>query len=398
MQILVADEIVFGRFRVVALVNGAGQSFGYRAVDLRAPEHKPWLRDIYLKQFHDLIPGTDEARALGGHFNALQDRLGERAGYIGLPLEFGEAGNSVVAAYPWIQGMTLRNRLESGLTHEECVRLAMAVTKSIRMMHKKGVAHLDLKPDNVVVQEGRRDDKLYVRMIDLDAAQIDGVGLRRSVIGTDGYMSPEHYWPSIYGPVSWKSDIFALGIMLFELLFHRHPFLVDDGPPYSEAIQKGEVEVPENEYHKNVVGKIIDCLSVSPNRRPQAGWVQATLTEHYEVGLKTEREEDRWFIPKKRRLFVQLDGLGDASGFRRTYFETVDLRHNEFRGLRYPGGVGCFLRISFDDFGCTLLVLTSGVSIELEGRLLAKNDRVRLHAQQELKLGNSALSVKLIDY
>ena len=287
--------------------------------------------------------------------------------------------------------MTLKDQLLRGLSKEERVRLSTALVKTIGMMHKKGIAHLDLKPSNVVIQQARKDGKLYARMIDLDAARIDGIGLRRAVIGTDDYMSPEHYSPSKFGEVSEKSDIFTLGIMLCELLFSSHPFRASLWA-YEEAICKEDFYIPSNNYHFRVVQRITDCLRLDSGLRPQAGWIQARFSEYYGSLFEAIRDEDRWSSTSKSNLLLRVEGLGSAIEFKRTYYETVTMGNNEFRG----SGLGPIspppVKIIFDGGRSSLRVLSSSAEIMLDDRILGEGIEVYLVARHRLTIdGNRFL-------
>lgn len=401
MQILTLNKVVFGRFKVLSFPKGSGQSFNYHAIDTQAPETKPWLREVFLKQFNDLIPGTEEADALKMHYSALRVRLGEKANFICLPLHLGQEANSIIAVYPWVQGMTLQDRMVEGLRQNECVRIALALSNAVRMMHSQNIAHLDLKPANIIVYTSRRDGKIYIQIIDLDSAQIDGEGLRRKVMGTEYYMSTEHCFPELFGNVSIKSDVFTLGVMLFELLFKQHPFF--DTSNYRQAIIDESYIIPESKYHRDVVDVILQCLHAEPFKRPNAGWVLHMLMNYYKTNLEAAHPSERYISTNRTRIYVQLDSHDDAGNsnmprFRRTYYETVDLDHRQLRGAKIGAITGVFLRLVLDAQGCLLIVLDDSVEISIEGKRLRRGDSTRLASRQSIKIGSQSFDINTKRY
>lgn len=398
MHLFMPDTILFDRFQIKEMSNAAGQSIGYQAVDLKAPIDKPWLREVFVKQYHDLIPGSNEGHALDQHFQVLRTRLNNHENLISLPIGLGEAGNSIVAIYPWIQGLTLKDRMVDGLTHDESIRIALALIKAVRIIHKEQIAHLDLKASNVVVQNGK-DGQIYIRLIDLDAARIDGVGLRHTVIGTNFYTSPEHHFPDRYGEVSVKSDIFTLGIMLFELLFKQHPF--GEAAEYQVAITNDRIWVPKHTYPPEVVSRIIQCLAVEPGRRPTAGAVQSTFQANYEWlrrGLPGDVAPPPPPVPGPKRTYIQLEGQGLAHDFRRAYYSTVDLDMLQLRGALVGSVPSGFVRFALDDQGWSLSLLTDSIEVTLQGRRLQLGESVRIVGNERLQIGSVNFQLRAIPF
>jgi hypothetical protein len=127
----------------------------------------------------------------------------------------------------FVPGATLRDELARGPFSPRAVREAgLDIARALAAAHERGVVHRDLKPENVV-----RGDDGHLRILDFGLAQVtlddDGRASRTrdgGVLGTPGYMSPEQ----IRGErVDGRSDLFALGALLYELIAGRHPFAAD---------------------------------------------------------------------------------------------------------------------------------------------------------------------------
>jgi eukaryotic-like serine/threonine-protein kinase len=119
----------------------------------------------------------------------------------------------------------LRARMKAGLGPSEALRFAAAIAEALQGIHAAGVLHRDLKPGNVMLRD---DDS--IALIDFGLAKDDGSGLeitdRGFIFGTPHYMSPEQgHGESIDG----RSDLYSLGVILFEMLMRAKPF-ADDNP------------------------------------------------------------------------------------------------------------------------------------------------------------------------
>ncbi len=114
-----------------------------------------------------------------------------------------------------LEGKTLAERLgEGGLTPREAVHVGGEVARGLAHAHGHGVVHRDLKPENVFLcRDGR------VKVLDFGLAH--AFGHRRQAGGTGGYMAPEQVEGA---PEDERTDVWALGVMLFEMLSGRRPF------------------------------------------------------------------------------------------------------------------------------------------------------------------------------
>jgi serine/threonine protein kinase len=376
VELLQPNDVIFHRYKVEEAVAAGGQSFGFRGQDLQAPPDRPWLRTVFIKQYHDLILRTREATALAAHFEALNARLNDDSRYLCLPLHVGEVNNSIAAVFPFVRGRSLQKLMDDDLTQDQRVRFAQAITNAVRILHKVGIAHLDLKPENILIEENRKSGKLFVRLIDTDGAQIDGIGLRAKVLGTKWYMSPEHFAPARYGHVSVSSDVFTLGVLLFELLFDEHPF---PDEPYYESVESEAFEVPPNSYHRDVVDQIVSCLHAYPTMRTQAGWVHSALHHHHATNLEAVDPHQRW-----RPRYVQVS----AGGFMRTYYGGVHLGRNHFRGSALTGMPAMFLRLRMTVSGPVLELTDSSVDVRVANTPLARYRPKQLSKSESVTIQN----------
>jgi serine/threonine protein kinase len=124
----------------------------------------------------------------------------------------------------WVQGRLLRTILneEKELPIERAKKIALGICDALDYMHKRGVVHRDLKPENVMVDENDN-----IKLIDFgiamkeDARRLTFVNLS-AMLGTPDYISPEQ----VKGQRGdQRSDVYALGVMLYEMLTGRVPFV-----------------------------------------------------------------------------------------------------------------------------------------------------------------------------
>lgn len=383
MELLQLGDTVFSRFRVDQVWRGGGQSFGFLGEDLDAPPHRPWEKPVFIKQFRDLLPGTREARVLGQHFRALGERLRDKSHFFCLPRYVGEENNSVIAVYPHIFGKSLDDLLNERLSKAQSCRVAIAIANGVRLLHESGIAHLDLKPENVLVEENPKNGKSFVRLIDLDAARIDGVGLRNRVIGTPGYNSPEHFDSRRYGDVSEKSDVFSLGVLLFVLLLGQHPF----PKHYQRDVEMSAVDIPPNSLHREVLGRILGCFNVDAESRPKASWLHSILHAHYGSCFEARDPADRW-VPR----YVRLD---TGAGFRRVFYRSEHLGSTSFRGSGISDLPARFLVLRLTGETASLELTREDVSVSVCGTLLSAGNRIPLKGGDSLVIEGKSFSILL---
>ncbi len=119
---------------------------------------------------------------------------------------------------------------------ERALGIAMQVADALAASHKMGIVHRDLKPDNIMLQQRGRD-RDFVKLLDFGIAKLtgDAQGSSRTrtgiVMGTPAYMSPEQCEGR--GNVDLRTDVYALGIVLYEMLTGRVPFI---GEGYGEIL------------------------------------------------------------------------------------------------------------------------------------------------------------------
>jgi serine/threonine-protein kinase len=162
-----------------------------------------------------------------------------------LPLhDSGEAGGLVFYVMPYVEGESLRDRLtrEQQLPVEDAVRIACEVADALDYAHRHGVIHRDIKPENILLHDGRAQVADFGIALAVSTA---GAGTRMTEtgmsLGTPHYMSPEQAMGQ--REITAKSDVYALGCVLYEMLSGEPPFT---GPNAQAIIARVMTESPRS--------------------------------------------------------------------------------------------------------------------------------------------------------
>lgn len=136
-------------------------------------------------------------------------------------LEHGQAGERYYIAMEFLQGLSLRDTLRNrgALPLQEALRITVAAAEGLEFAHLNGVVHRDVKPDNIHMEPDGRvvlTDFGIARLTFEPTLTADG-----QIFGTPSYMSPEQ---TLGLPVDARADVYAAGILLFELLAGVKPF------------------------------------------------------------------------------------------------------------------------------------------------------------------------------
>jgi serine/threonine protein kinase/tetratricopeptide (TPR) repeat protein len=227
-QALSANSII-SNYRIVSRLGAGGMGEVYLAEDSRL------RRQVALK----VLPRTI---ALDTDRLARFEREAHAASALNHPNiltihEFGASGETHFIASEFVQGETLRERFSRGhLTANEILDITIQIASALQAAHGAGIIHRDIKPENVMI----RDDG-YVKVLDFGLAKLSEprsmptgsdsdpeAQTKRQVqtqagiiMGTVAYMSPEQARGNAVDP---RTDLFSLGVVLYELLTRKQPF------------------------------------------------------------------------------------------------------------------------------------------------------------------------------
>jgi Tol biopolymer transport system component len=223
-----------------------------------------------------------------------------------------------------LEGQSLREKLGEPLPPKKAVEYAVQVAHGLAAAHEKGIVHRDIKPENVFVTKDGHVKILDFGLAKLIQPSIPSVSLTEAltatpttdanvIMGTVGYMSPEQVMGK---PLDARSDLFSLGVVLYEMLSGKRPFQKDTAAETMAAILKEEP--PELSGTDKPVPPGLDrivrhCLEKEPSSRFQTardvGFALESLSQATTAGTAPLRAGGR-----RRRLAVAALGITLAVG------------------------------------------------------------------------------------
>src|SRR4029453_13314644 len=201
--------------------------------------------------------------------------------------DFGGDSGHVYIAYEYVRGRTLREVLRADEVDDAtAVEIAAQVLDGLAHAHRRGIVHRDVKPSNVLVEEG---GEVSVRVLDFGLAQFDEADTLTAggdVPGTLAYISPERLGGE---EASDRSDIWAVGVILWEALAGSHPFWGVPLPQVASTIPSGAPPLSPRPPHPprppalpgRPLAAVDAALAVDASKRPSATRLAAELREAY---------------------------------------------------------------------------------------------------------------------
>ncbi len=284
----------YGRYRIVKELGKGTMGVVYQA-------HDPQIdRNVALKVLRpDRVTSESfvarflkEARAIGrlSHNNIVTI------------YDVGEDQGTIYIAMEYLKGVPFNEVVRSGhLSVPQCVEIARQVALTLDYAHRQGIIHRDIKPSNIIYT-----DENQVKLTDFGIARIEDTSAGHQtqageILGTPVYMSPEQ----VMGlTVDGRSDLFSVGVILYEMIVGRRPFSGTNIAAIFRAITHDLPESPSAAdpfIPKQLSDLILKCLSKKPEDRFQTG---AELAEAL-ASVLTESSK----IPKQQETLAKKGGL-----------------------------------------------------------------------------------------
>ncbi|HSS45647.1 MAG TPA: protein kinase [Thermoanaerobaculia bacterium] len=308
-----------GPYEITGVLGSGGMGEVYRAKDPRLG------RDVAIKvlpasfssDFDRLRRFEQEARAVSAlsHPNILTIH------------DIGQHDGAPYVVTELLEGETLRSVLAGGgLSTRKANNYALQIAHGLGAAHEKGIVHRDLKPENLFVT---RDDR--VKILDFGIAKLTQPAFPLTaetdaptaapqtqsgvILGTVAYMSPEQ----ILGkPVDARSDLFSLGVVLYEMLSGERPFQKDTAPETMTAILKEDpLDRPgsERDFPFEVRRVLAHCLEKNPGERFQSARDLAFDLRTIGTGTETPKPSAvSAAVPRRpARFWIPVAGIGAAA-------------------------------------------------------------------------------------
>lgn len=266
-------QVISAKYRIEQLIGEGGMGRVYRATQLALGKTVVLkiLRQRLLADARTVARFHREARAASrlSHPNSISI------------LDFGQANRTLYIAMELVAGRDLHQVLSTDwpLPERRVIHIVTQVLSALADAHSAGIIHRDLKPENIMVEQ-RRGVPDFVKVLDfgiakiLDARGEDAKELTRTgfVCGTPEYMSPEQ---AKGGRLDARSDLYAVGILLYQLTTGLLPFEADSPVEFATKHLSAEPPPPSKrrpEAHISVALErlILKALAKNPDDRPQS--------------------------------------------------------------------------------------------------------------------------------
>ena len=381
-----------GGYRVLSLLGAGGMGEVYRALDTKLN------RDVALKILPDAF--ARDVDRLARFRREAQAVAALNHPHIVTIFSIEEHDDVPFMTMELIEGSTLDQEIPgSGLSLARFFDVAIALADALAAAHRKHIIHRDLKPANVMVT-----DDGHVKVLDFGLARtvepdvvrlaeaVTSLGLTAAgiIVGTMPYMSPEQIEAK---PLDHRTDLFSLGIILYELATGERPFRGDSSPALMSSILKDHPE-PIGERRADVPGDVCRligrCLEKDPRNRIQTAneilielKAQRRAWESGAAGAIRPAAPDSTPRPAERATsiavlaFTDMSAAKDQDWFCDGIAEEILNALTPLKGLRVAARTSAF---SFKGKGDDLRTIGEKLNVTtvLEGSVRRAGDRVRI--------------------
>ena len=274
--VLPAGSVIGGRYRVEGVIGEGSQSVVYLARPTKAPSPGKEAPEVALKVIHRHLCGDPQiSRRFAREASILRRLEGEHVARL---LDFVEDDGLVAIALERVQGRSLEALLaeRAPLELDMAVEISLQVCAALGAAHANGIVHRDLKTANVLVEGGSgASGAIRIKVVDFGLSKVlqgeTGTALTEQgmIFGTPEYMAPEQ---ARGDEVDARADIYAAGVMLYEMAVGAPPFsgrsaLGTMSAHLSEAPRSPRAARPESSITPALEKVILRALAKSPEDR-----------------------------------------------------------------------------------------------------------------------------------
>lgn len=259
------------RYKLESLLGDGGMGTVYRAYDLNLD------RQVAIKLMHAHFARRSEFRARLIQEAKTVAQL-DHPSVVGI-YDFGDSSEGLFIGMEFVNGGSLRDhlrrlqRMQKYLPLAQSLQIAAQIADALDYAHRKGIIHRDVKPGNIMLKRLSRPDEpgeqpFRAMLTDFGLVKLsEGTSLTQSgaTLGTPTYMSPEQCAGE---PLDGRSDLYSLGIVLYELVTNRLPFNFQSLSDAISAHSKGDMPPNPSEWRPDVPSIVDAILNRTLAKRP----------------------------------------------------------------------------------------------------------------------------------
>jgi len=301
-------ELILGRFRIIRPIGKGGMGEVYEAEDLQ-------LGTIALKTIrHGIASSSDAFERFRQEVQLARRVSGPQVCRIHELYLLPASGRHEATAFltmEYLDGLTLYDKIrrDGPMPWKEALNITLEICEGLRLIHEKGIIHRDLKTGNIMLCKQAGATRVVLMDFGLardfgpDAfengksspVESPGKTLPQMIMGTPEYMAPEQFEGKQVSPAT---DIYALGIILYELVTGLHPYAADT--PVGAAIRRAKHPLPPSSLRPKVPGQcdrvIEHCLEYEPEKRFQSAKEVAKALRAGPANIQNLKKDRPWVL------------------------------------------------------------------------------------------------------
>jgi len=284
-----------GPYRILGLLGGGGMGIVFRAED---PALK---RSVALKVVKPQLVASSSVRTR--FLEEAQALAALEHDHIVTVYQVGEDNGVPFLAMPLLRGQTLEHRLEAVngvLPTDDILRIGREIATGLAVAHARGLVHRDIKPANLWIEAARPNSPERIKILDFGLVQAltgeDVGGGSGKLMGTPSYMAPEQ---ALGKATDSRTDLFSLGIVLYQMATGRRPFVAPDLTGILMAIALDKPTAPREvnpAIPLEIEKLILQLLNKEPGDRPESAEAVVVALSEVEASRRPKPSRRRWVI------------------------------------------------------------------------------------------------------
>ncbi|ADG40032.1 serine/threonine protein kinase (putative) [Leuconostoc kimchii IMSNU 11154] len=283
---MLPDTVIDNRYKIIKSLGGGGMANVYLA-------HDEFLdRDVTFKMMRlDMKNDADLAKRFQREAVSATELVHDNIVQV---YDTGEYEVSQYLVMEYVAGDDLKSYIAQHfpIPYQQVVDIMIQILSAVQAAHDAGIIHRDLKPQNILINE-----QAQVKITDFGIAiakSVQDMTQTNTVIGSVHYLSPEQ---TRGGMASAKSDIYALGVMLYEMLTKQVPYEGDT--PVAVAMKHATADMPSvRDFDPRIPQALENVILKSTAKRPQDRYLgAAAMSEDLQTALSPRRSDETRFAP-----------------------------------------------------------------------------------------------------